>query len=613
MEPNVLSLTSVETFPLISWWLFGFAGCIVSFGLFFQAQKRVHERICNNALPVTVFSETLAERMFGIWMVVTWVMLVAALLDFGRFDAFPLWQLSLAFMVCAHGMLLGLWFFGVVQRTHVAHIFVVVTLSFYLVRAYGSGHPFFFVLELSPIPFWCLVFSFWTNSIFGAISFVATLILTLVLEYVVPRIANPWISIETLQGYYGKPVPLILAVFSVLFAFHVKHDQYLRDEKLFYHSGLKDQIYSELSHELRTPLNGIMGSLQLIQNSHDVPHSKFLDEQLSCLNFCASAISILTTNVLAKEARQKEPAQSIDVRLFLAGVMSTLNALKVYKPNLNLKLDVSMQVPDRIMIAPSALSQVLLNLGSNAIKFQEKGEIVVNVSVKENGRCLVFEFRDEGRGMSRDFVQNRLFKAYFREQHVGKSIEGSGLGLFISKQLVDSMGGKIVVEPNISRGEGTVFCVVLPMETPSPTPVAMEESGDQENLVIIVDDTNVNLKILQSMVVQCGLGNNIMSFDNGFESVSHVMMWAMERHARANRLQKPKVLIFLDKEMPGLTGTDVLQIVRTVEKVIHIPIFVVGVTAGYWNDSSVDRIIKKPVQMIDVKEAICDFERKKCE
>ena len=573
-----------------------------------------------------------------------------------------------------HTSLVIAWSSNLLSRSFCAHAAVIALYTHYIFRGYYTAMPLAYVFTLSPIPFWSVVFCFTTDVWFSVTCTALAICATLVLEFYVPKTESPWIDPVSLISYYSPAVPVLNVIFCVLFSIHVRYDQFLRDSKLTHFANLKATTLNELSHEMKTPLNGISGALQLIQNSSESV-SSFLSLQLSSMSFCVSVISILIQNVLAKEGEAKHVWTSLDIRSFMGDIVSVLQNLTFYKAALSLQLRISEDVPQQLTVAANSLSQILLNLGSNAIKYQESGIVTLSVSLEEEPivldmksslygmfsrvssiftkrpdglsqirTFLVFEVRDRGRGLSDAFVKNSLFRPYMRDAW---NVEGTGLGLHISQKLAQSMGGRIAVSRNDVDGVGSIFRVILPLQPPSLSVASQSVCSHPSSLsvtvpplfphpngnlpkvekasqkkdkgkslppppppskldyppIYIVDDTMLNIKVMKAMLSQIGVAKT-KDFSDGFSFVSHLLLWSRKVSFKGSLADKRHCVCFIDKEMPFLPGTSVIRMVREIEPYLNISVTFIGVTAGEWNDDTLDEMMPKPLKLRVVERVL---------
>ena len=369
----------------------------------------------------------------------------------------------------------------------------------------------------------------------------------------------------------------------------------------------KSEFLSSMSHELRTPLNAIMGFGQLLANTNvALPEAKRLEFTRHIVNAGSHLLDLI--NEILDLARIE--SSSVMLSLEPVAIDDVLQECRTMigpsAQRRHIRLLFPQGLDESIVADRTRLRQVLLNLLSNAVKYnRDGGNVTVHVGAEASGNVRI-AIHDTGAGLRADQLAS-LFQPFNRLGQEAGKVEGTGIGLVVTKRLVELMGGTISVESTV--GVGSVFSIELKAATQAQPPIgaptgsearaaaprAVAAPGETSPLVLHVEDNPANLRLVREILEMRGDVRQISAPDArlGIDL------------ARAHLPQ----IILLDINMPGMSGLEALALLQADPVTAHIPVVAItanamagdvsrGLAAGFF------RYVTKPIDMDRLNDAV---------
>ena len=340
-------------------------------------------------------------------------------------------------------------------------------------------------------------------------------------------------------------------VFYILFRNKTKTNNALRlsMQKVYAASEAKTMFLANMSHEIRTPMNGVIGMTEILQQTNLSDKQK---EYTNIIETSANNLLTIINDILdfskIEAGKVELEKMYIDIHEVISGIGDLLS-LKAKDKGIELIIFDDFTIKDSLLGDPIRLRQILLNLANNAIKFTEKGQVLISVKlVKEDEKeaYLHFSVKDSGIGIPKE-KQKDLFNAFTQvDVSTTRKYGGTGLGLAISSKLVRQMKGELKVSSELNKGTDFSFTVAFEKTTSKVNALRMEDMDLSAHRFLVVDDNEVNLQVFKNYLKFWKVDADTV--DNPVDALA----LAKDAAAKGN----PYQVFLIDYQMPSQNGIE---------------------------------------------------------
>jgi signal transduction histidine kinase len=438
------------------------------------------------------------------------------------------------------------------------------------------------------------------------ITHIAIIVGCYLLDLLVPQVIAP---LSTFQRYLDNVISIVIAGLFIGFIIKGLSGLFIREQvKATAASRAKSEFLAQMSHEMRTPMNAIIGISSILASSEDMKqHMDGMKKIEAASTHLLSVINDILDMSKIESGGLEMLSETFNFRGMLDGITAIMNiAIEQKKHRLSVYVDPA--IPEYLTGDRQRLAQVITNLLSNAVKFTDDGGDIglsARVEASDSESCaLAISVTDTGIGITEE-QRGRLFVSFEQaDNSVSRKYGGAGLGLAISKRIVEMMGGSIRV--NSEPGAGAEFIVTVTLRAGTPpekSPSADREGDFSGKTILIAEDVDINREIIIAL-----LGSTNITMDCACDGRQAVDMFAAKRGGYD--------LIFMDIQMPGVDGYEAARAIRALDVPNARSVPIIAMTANVFKEdidnareAGMNDHLGKPIVLGDVMRVLSRYLR----